>query len=202
MKLEYTGPKEIISPHGIDFKTGKDDKYVYIHCAMQVYYAIHHDYKKDKIYSHQIKDDKLNDEEILERILTLKKDLKRTCEKEIVELEQYLDKEIKDIKNHKELNSTEQEAFRNNLIIMKKYRLQRETNKIIYNHVIEIIVDEIFEHRLKEINTPFNEKYWHVLQSIQGELSHHEKRSIGSNLNTVHKEDGIFISLKINSIGK
>lgn len=202
MKLEYTGPKEIISPHGIDFKSGKDDKYVYMQSAIQIYYAIHHDYKKDTIYSHQIKEDRLNDEEILKKILNLKKDLKELCKKEIFEFEEYLDNEIENIKSHKEYNKLEQETYKNNLIIMKKYRIQRETNKIIYNHIIKIIVDDIFEHKLKEINTLFNEKFWHILQSIQGELSHHEKRSIGSNLNTIHKEDGIFISLKINSIGK
>lgn len=84
---------------------------------------------------------------------------------------------------------------------MKKYRLQRETNKIIYNHLIEIIVDDIIIHQLKNISAPFNEKFWHVFQTIQGELSNHHKRSIGSNLDIEHKEPFI-ISLKINSIGK
>ncbi len=86
---------------------------------------------------------------------------------------------------------------------MRDYRVQRETNKVIYKTLIEIIVDDIFENRLKGINAPFNERYWHILQTIQGgELSNHNKRSIGSVLDIVHKDNTITISLKINSIGK
>ncbi len=201
MKLEYTGPKEIISPHGISFKNGKDDKYVYIYPAMQIYNAIHHNYEKGIIYTHNIEGKRLNDDDILNTILNLETDLKKTCEKEISELEEFLDNEIENVKEDNKFAEEEKLVYKNNLIIMKKYRLQRETNKIIYNHIIEIIVDHIFEHKLKELNTPFNERFWHILQSLQGELSNHEKRSVGSQLDTVHKEN-ISMSLKINSIGK
>ena len=201
MKLEYTGPKEIISPHGISFKNGKDDKYVYIYPAMQIYNAVHHNYEKGVIYTHNIEGKRLKDGDILNAILNLKTDLKVTSEKEIFELEQFLDNEIEKVKEEIKFTDEEKLVYKNNLIIMKKYRLQRETNKIIYNHLIEIIVDNIIEHKLKELNTPFNERFWHILQSIQGELSNHEKKSIGSQLDTIHKEI-ISISLKINSIGK
>jgi hypothetical protein len=201
MKLSYVGPKEIISHHGISFKDGKEDKYSYIASAMQIYHAIHHDYKKDVIYSHDIKKELSKDEDILNKILNLKPELKETCEHEINQLTITLDEEIKNIEKLNKLNKEEQKVYQNNLIIMKEYTLQRQTNKVIYNHILEIIVDDILENKLKEINTPFNEKYWHVLQSIQGELSNHEKRSIGSCLDTIHK-DSITISLKINSIGR
>ncbi len=201
MKLVYIGPKEIISHHGIDFKSGKDDKYVYINYAMNIYNAIHHDYKKNIIYTHTIEDKTTNDEIILERILSLKPSLQVICEKEIQNLSNLIDKEIKHIENLDNLTNEEKETYKNNQIIMRNYRLQRETNKIIYNHLIEIVVDDILDKRLKEINTPFNEKFWHCLQSVQGELSNHNKRSIGSKLTTIHKEI-ITISLKINSIGK
>lgn len=199
MKLEYTGPKEFISAHGIDFKSGKDDKYVYIEHALQIYEAIHHDYKKDIIYSHNIKNENLSDKELLANILKLKPNLENICIEEISKLENLLNEEIENVKEHKNLNKIEQEALKNNLILMKKYRLQRETNKLVYYHLIETIVDDIISNKLREINTPFNEKFWHILQSIQGELSNHEKRSIGSNLNTIHDDEKMTISLKINS---
>lgn len=201
MKLSYVGPKEIISHHGISFKDGKEDKHSYIASAMQIYHAIHHDYKKDVIYSHDIKKELPNDEDILNKILNLKPELKDICEHEINQLTITLDEEIKNVEKLNNLNDEEINVYQKNLIIMKEYTLQRQTNKVIYNHILEIIVDDILENKLKEINTPFNEKYWHVLQSIQGELSNHEKRSIGSCLDTIHK-DSITISLKINSIGR
>ncbi len=201
MKLKYVGPKEMISIHGISFKSGKDDKYVYIDPAIEIYHAIHHDYEKDKVYTHLIEKKVLTDEEILSEILRLKPNLKTTSNKEITQLELKLDEEIENVNNHKDLTSEEQKIYKNNLIIMKNYRIQRETNKIIYNHLIEIIVDDIIEHKLKNISAPFNERFWHVFQTIQGELSNHHKRSIGSKLDIIYEEP-ISISLKINSIGK
>ncbi|NVJ53715.1 MAG: hypothetical protein HWD90_08455 [Campylobacteraceae bacterium] len=201
MKLKYTGPKEIISPHGVDFKDGKEDKYVYISYAMQIFYAIHHEYEKDRIYTHTIDKELLEDSHILNKVCSLKPDFEENCRKKISDLEEELDNEIQTVKEHTELVPEELTAYKNNLIIMKDYRLQRETNKVIYQQIIELIVDEIFEHKLKQISAPFNEKFWHVLQTIQGELSHHEKRSIGSTLDTT-KTEPIVITLKINSIGK
>lgn len=201
MKLEYTGPKEIISPHGINFKNGKDDKYVYIYPAMQIYNAIHHNYEKGIIYTHNIEGKRLNNQELLNEILSFKDNFQEHCKNKISKFKLFLEEEINNAKNHTEYTKEEQQVYKNNLIIMKNYRIQRETNKIIYNHLIETIVDDIFTHKLKELNTPFNERFWHTLQSIQGELSNHEKRSIGSQLDTIHNET-ITISLKINSIGK
>jgi len=201
MQLEYTGPKEIISPSGINFKNGKDDKYVYIYPAMQIYNAIHHNYEKGIIYTHNIEGKRLNNQELLNEILSFKDDFQEHCKNKISKFKLFLEEEINNTKNHTEYTKEEQQVYKNNLIIMKKYRIQRETNKIIYNQLIKTIVDDIFTHKLKELNTPFNERFWHTLQSIQGELSNHEKRSIGSQLDTIHNET-ITISLKINSIGK
>lgn len=202
MKLKYTGPKELISAHGISFKRGKDDKYVYIYPAFQIYNAIHHDYEKGIVYTHNIEGKRLNDEELLNKIISLKSNFKNTLIQELLEVEKYLDNEIEKVDEHAELNNEEQRVYKNNLIIMKEYRTQRETNKIVYKKLIEILVDEIFENKLKEINAPFNERFWHIFQTIQGELSNHHKRSIGSILDIVHEKNMINISLKINSIGK
>lgn len=201
MELKYTGPKEIISCHGIDFKDGKEDKYVYISYAMQLYYAIAHEYEKDRVYTFSVDKELLANKIILEKITSLKPDFEVNCREKIIELEVALNKEIDEVKDYTELEPEELEAFKNNLIIMKDYRKQRETNKIVYEHLVEIIVDEIFEHKLKQISTPFNEQFWHVLQTIQGELSNHEKRSIGSELE-VSEDEPIIIMLKINPIGK
>ena len=201
MILKYTGPKEIISPHGIDFKDGKEDKYVYISFAMQIYYAIHHDYEKNRVYTHSIDKELLEDENILKKILSLDPSFEQVCEEQINKLEKNLDKEIDEVSKHTELVQEELLAYKNNLIIMKEYRLQRLINKIVYHQLIKLIVDDIFEHKLKQISTPINEKFWHVLHSIQGELSNHNHRSIGSQL-VASETEPIVLILKINSIGK
>lgn len=202
MNLKYTGPKEMISAHGISFKSGKDDKYVYIYPAFQIYKALHHDYEKGHVYSHEIEGKRLSDEELLNEIIKLRPNLQEILEKEIDSLINYLDTEIEKTKEHKEYNDDEKKVFKNNLIIMKNYRIQRETNKIVYYELIKIIVDDIFEHKIKRINSPFSERYWHIFQSLQGELSNHNHRSIASSIDTIHDEEQIRIRLNISSIGK
>lgn len=201
MILKYTGPKEMISAHGISFKSGKDDKYVYIYPAYEIYKALHHDYEKGHVYSHNIEGKRLSDEELLNNILALRPNLEQICRIEVEKVIDLLDDEIEKAKEHKEYNEEEKKVYRNNLIIMKNYRIQRETNKIVYYELIKIIVDDIINHKIKRINSPFSERYWHILQSIQGELSHHGHKSIGSSIDTLHDEESIRIRLKISSIG-
>jgi hypothetical protein len=171
MKLKYTGPKEIISAHGVSFKKGKDDKYVYIYPSFNLYNAIHHNYEKNSIYTHNIEGKRLNDDDLFDKIISLNSLFKESLEKSIENVENYLNDEIEKVSEHKEYNEEEQRVFKNNLIIMKNYRKQREINKIVYNLLIETIVDDIFNHKLKEINAPFNERYWHILQTRDCKLN-------------------------------
>lgn len=202
MKLKYTGPKEIISHHGVSFKKGKDDKYVYIYPSLQIYKAIHHDYEKDKVYTYNIKGERLTNDELLEKIISLRVNLEDFFKDKIEKLNIKLENEIDDVHLYADCNKEELKVYESNLVIMKNYRLQRDTNKIVYNKLIEIIVDDIIENRIKEINAPFNERFWHIFQTLQGELSNHNHRSIGSKLDIEHDANSLGISLKINSIGK
>lgn len=202
MKIKYTGPKESISAHGISFKRGKDDKYVYIYPAFQLYNAIHHEYEKDIIYTYNVEGKRLNDEALFAQLLTLNSNLQTMIEEDLNMLNSYLEEEIEKSASHKEYDEEERKVYKNNLLLMKEYRIQRETNKIVYKNLIKIIVDDIIEHRLKEMSAPFNERYWHIFQTIQGELSNHNKRSIGSTLDIHHENSALTIFLKINAIGK
>jgi uncharacterized protein YbcI len=91
--------------------------------------------------------------------------------KEIVLYEQHLNQEIKDIQLKDNLNIIEKDIFIKNLQLMYDYRLQRAKNKIFYHHIIETIVETIHNHNIKKIQTPFSERYWHILHTIEGEIS-------------------------------
>ncbi|WP_428028632.1 hypothetical protein, partial [Arcobacter sp.] len=166
------GPKPIISEHGVSFKDGKDDKYVYIQNAIEVLHALNHEYIKGRIYKYDAEFIKLSDQEIEDTIIKYKPELKSTIEKEINSYKIYLNEEIEKIAtSHPLLNELELSAFKNNLKIMHEYRIQRAINKIYYMHIIEIISDMIKEHKIRDISTPFNERFWHIMQTIQGELA-------------------------------
>ena len=194
MKLKYVGPKPIISEHGVSFKDGKEDKYVYIQNALELLQALNHEYIKDRIYKYDSNFIPLTDKEIEKTILKYKPELQSRIEKEITSYKQYLDNEIEDVsQTHPLLNEVEVEALQNNLKIMYDYRIQRAINKIYYMHIIEILADVIKEHRIKDISTPFNEKFWHVMQTIQGELAH-GRNSIDSKLN---ENENVTLELEI-----
>ena len=64
MEIKYIGPRATINQHGVTFKEGKEDKYVYLKDAMQILRAIKHEYKKDVLYHYDIKLDEISNEDI------------------------------------------------------------------------------------------------------------------------------------------
>ncbi|WP_419765162.1 MAG: hypothetical protein ACNI28_01800 [Arcobacter sp.] len=194
MQLKYVGPKPMISEHGVSFKDGKEDKYVYIQNAIEILHALNHEYIKGKIYKYDPNFSKLSEKEVENTIIKYKPELKKSIEKEVNSYEIYLKNEIENVKDsHPLLSDLELKALKNNLEIMHEYRVQRAINKIYYMHIIEIISDLIKEHKIKDITIPFNEKFWHVLQTIQGNLAQ-GKNSVNSKL---IEDDNSILELKI-----
>ena len=97
------------------------------------------------------------------------------------------------IKSRTNLKESEKIAWVNNLEIMRKYRIQRAINKIYYMHSIELIKEVIQREKIKEIDTPFFEKYWHVLQTIQGALEE-GRYSVHTRLEIVKIDDDAMIA--------
>lgn len=197
MKLQYTGLKPIISEHGISFKSGKEDKFVYLPFSVDILKAIDHTYEQKKVYSHQLDSKQLSPSEILDIIIKFHPDLENTMHKEIDSYKVHLDKEEYEVAHREALSDIEKETYLANLKLMRDYKIQREKNKIFYFHYIETIVETILKHKIKEIDTPFNEKFWHILQSIEGKLSSHK---ISSSLKIKEENNCLKAMLSINII--
>lgn len=170
MKIEYAGPRPMISQHGIQFKDGKEDKYVYLMISIQILQAINKNYDGHKSYSYDTSTKRFTDEEIHEILSSYDTTLENDVQKEELYYSSKIQDEINNIQDRDNLTSNEKSAWVNNLEIMKKYRIQRAINKIYYMHSIELIKKIIMRENIKEIDTPFYEKYWHVLQTIQGSV--------------------------------
>lgn len=194
MKLEYAGLKPIISEHGISFKDGKEDKFKYLKYAIEILTSINHEHKKNQKYSHQIKDEKLKPNEIVDILKDFHPNLEKTILKEIENYKLHLENEIKEVKDST-LSDIEKQTFIANLNLMKDYKVQRATNKIFYFHCVDTIVEIIKKYKIKEIDTPFNERFWHILQTLEGELS---KFKISSTLELDNKTENIKAMLLIN----
>ena len=143
MKIKYAGPKPMISHHGISFKDGKEDKYVYLVIAVQILKAIDKDFDINKSYSYALANKKISDDEMLETMLKYEPKLEDEVLKQRKEYLLHLEDEIVHIKDKTILNNLEKETLLNNYEIMKEYKIQRAINKIYYIHSIKEITSVI-----------------------------------------------------------
>ena len=81
MEIKYAGPRPQISHHGVSFKDGKEDKYVYLMIALQILRAIDKDYDEQKSYSYDTKTQRLGNEEMLTILLSYDSKFGKTCTK-------------------------------------------------------------------------------------------------------------------------
>ncbi len=181
MIIKYAGPRPTISHHGISFKEGKEDKYVYLMIGIQILQAIDKNYKDNKSYSYDLETKRVLDDEMLTVMQHYEPTLENIVSEEATSYEEHLTQEIDQIKQRTNLKDIEKQVWVNNLEIMKNYRIQRAINKIYYMHCIKNIEIIIKRERIKEIDTPFYEKYWHVLQTLQGNIEE-GKNSIHTDL--------------------
>jgi len=193
MKIEYAGPRPIISQHGVQFKDGKEDKYVYLMISIQLLQAIDKNYEGHKSYSYDVSTKRFSDSEIHDILDSYETTLEEDVLKEEASYALKIENEIEDIRNRTNLKESERDAWINNLEVMKNYRIQRSINKIYYMHSIELIKKVIKREEIKEIDTPFYEKYWHVLQTLQGVLEE-GRNSVHTDLEIIKTDENQMIS--------
>jgi hypothetical protein len=196
MTVQYVGPRPVISHHGIDFKDGKEDKYVYLKVGVEILEAIDKDYDEKSSYRSDIENKEHSDDEILEIMKSYESDLHDNTIKEIAGFKEHLDMEVEQVNQRAYLKDVEKKVWINNLEIMKEYRIQRAVNKIYYMHCINNIKTVINRERIKEIDTPFSERYWHVLQTLQGSLEG-GKYPVRTNLRVEPENDQMVAKLTI-----
>ena len=163
MKLHYAGPKPIISQHGIFFKNGKEDKYVYLKTAVKILLSIDKNVSDPTI--------RLTDSNIPEILETYEPKLAHHIEEEERLYEEHIQKMIKDVEKHP-LTAEEKAIWIKNIHIMRPYMIQREINKLYYIHTIKAIKEVIHRDRITEIDIDFDMKNWHILESIAGNLEY------------------------------
>jgi len=199
LKLHYTGPKPIINEHGVFFKNGKIDKYLYLPISIRILKTIDRDYITKKSHNLYIKNhDDFTDEEMLATIKLHEPKLAEHVEAEELAYEKHIADIIEQVKNKKYLEEIERETWLKNIEIMRPYLLQREINKLYYIHSIKRIKELIHEYKISEIDMDFTIKDWHVLESISGNLEQGEK-SVSTTIKVETDKHGVtLVKLLIN----
>ncbi|PRM92333.1 hypothetical protein CJ672_05520 [Arcobacter cryaerophilus gv. occultus] len=184
MKFEYVGYRPVISHNGVTFKQGKDDKFIYLPYAYEILNALNHEYTTNKNkYSNSINLDNSNIDKLYKVVETYFPDIEKSIEDKLKKYKEHLEEERENIISRPNLSDVEKNIFLTNLDLMKNYRINRAKNKIFYYFVIATIVEIIKEKRIKEIDIPYHNKFWHVLNTIQGVLS---SEKINSNIKAVY----------------
>ena len=184
MKFEYVGYRPVISHNGVTFKQGKDDKFIYLPYAYEILNALNHEYTTNKNkYSNSINLDNSNIDKLYKVVETYFPDIEKSIEDKLKKYKEHLEEERENIISRPHLSDIEKNIFLSNLDLMKNYRINRAKNKIFYYFVIATIVEIIKEKRIKEIDIPYHNKFWHVLNTIQGVLS---SEKINSNIKAVY----------------
>ena len=168
----YTGPKPLISQHGIYFKKGKEDKYVYLKLATKILLFIDKDYSTKKHYEIYIDNhEKMPDDKILDILKTYEPKLEAHIKSEILVYEEHIDNMISEVRELT-ISDEEQDTWIENINIMRKYLIQREINKLYYIHCIKAIKRIIYNDKIAEIDINFTINNWHILESIAGNLEY------------------------------
>ena len=169
MHLEYVGHKPVIGHTGVDFSIGKEDKYVYIEPAAQMLDFLS---KLDSKTKSMINPGKVLDEtEVFDILHKVRPEFDIFYNKNISKYEKDLDDEILEVSQQDSLNQVEKDVLRKNLNYMKSYRLQRATNKLAYEELINGCVDLIIKKGITEIDMPFSITFVHVATSFGTTLS-------------------------------
>ncbi|WP_198305757.1 hypothetical protein [Arcobacter vandammei] len=188
MNFEYIGFRPVISQHGVSFKQGKNDKYIYLPYAYEIFDAVNSDYDVNKNHSYSVKIDETNIDKLYKALLSIKPNLDDDINSKLEEYKKHLKSKHNEIENREHMNDIERNIYLNNLDSMKLYRINRAKNKIFYYIAMYTIADLIRNKRIKKLDIPFNEKFWHTLKTLQGVLS---AEKVSSNLTTYEKDGRI-----------
>lgn len=170
LKVKYAGPHVEISQHGISYKTDKEDKYVYLMVALEILKDIDNNYENQNAYSHCFAAHSFDEDALHIMLESYESDVEKHAEQEYENYQEKMKHEISFIQGLPHLKEIEKEVWIKNIELMKNYQLQRAVNKIYYKHCIENI-RKLFIHKgIKELITPFNKDFFHVMNSLKGVL--------------------------------
>lgn len=195
MKIKFAGPKVIFSRRGVDFDNNKEDKYVYLNIAIQIFKAFEHDYTPGEKYVYNSSTKRLTDSEILDFIRATFQNHNKLLEEAKEEASNFFKQEKEQAQKHQALISEEEfNSWIKNIELMKDYTIQRHFNKNIYYTVINRISKRMKDRNIGEIHTPMFQKFVHVLHSLQGALSQNPN-PLSSSLDIYTKDDTLMVQL-------
>ena len=188
MKLEYVGPKPIISHTGIEFDNNKEDKFAYLNIVLQLLKALDHDYFSDKTYVYQSDTNRYSNDDLTKQLKRYCPNLDALINKENHSVEDEIKHNIQRANESDTLDDESKTVLKNNIRIMHAYLVQRSVNKSVYYCAIDALAELLKKDHIDHIIVPMFQKYAHVLHSVQGALRQ-QKFPIDTKLD-IYQENG------------
>jgi hypothetical protein len=196
MNLKYAGPKPIISHRGIEFDNNKEDKYVYLNVAVQILKSLNHEYIKDKIYTYDIKTQRLSNDELLRELRVHCSNIDELINVQNHNVEDEIEHMVKRAHENMILSEEDKSILEKNIQIMHDYLIQRSINKRAYYCVVDALANVIKKEKIDYIVVPMFQTFLHTLHSVQGSLIKLRQPML-SDLDIYKENDKLFIKLKI-----
>lgn len=199
MKINYVGPKAIISHTGIEFDNNKEDKFVYLNIVVQLLKSLNHRYINDRVYNYQADTSRLTNEELYIELRKFCPKIQDLIAEQHKEIHKEIEHELRRAKENNILTSEDKEVLINNIHIMKDYCIQRSINKSIYYCAVDQLAELVKDDHIDYIVVPMFQKFAHVLHSVQGSLLK-QKFPIDTKMDIYEKDGKLLAKLKVINI--
>lgn len=196
MKLEYAGPKPIISHTGIEFDNNKEDKYIYLNIVVQLIKALNHEVFEDRTYTYNIDTRRLSDNELMHELKYICPNLEKIMQKNNHNVEDEIEHNLQRAKESYTLTLEDKEVLKNNINMMHDYLIQRSINKSVYYCAIEELAQMLKNDNIDYLIAPMFQKFAHVFHSVQGVLKE-RKYPIDSKLEIYQKDSQLLVKLDV-----
>jgi hypothetical protein len=199
MKLEYSGPKVMINPHGVFFDNNKRDKFEYLNVVTHLLKALNHDYIQEKTYTYQSSDFNFNNKELLDIVVEFSPDALHLAKEHISHAQLHINEMIVHATQNHIIDKDTKEAYIENIKLMRNYMLQRTFNKSIYYSAINALATLVKNDNIDNIIAPFGHNFAHVFYSLESILGH-QRIPIDINIEMYEEEGKILTKLQIVNI--
>jgi len=196
-KVEYVGPRVEISNHGITYRRSKEDKYIYLMVALEILKDIDNDYAMKSSYTHDFKNKALEENDLHSILKCYENSVEECITEECEKYKLKLQHELEFIQKIPHLTEMDKEIWKKNIDIMKQYRVQRAINKMYYMHCIKNIVQVIQHKNISEITVPFNQCFFHVLNTLRGALITGKPSLRAKVIEEIDKNNNLVVKLTI-----
>lgn len=178
MKLQFVGPKPIVSQHGITFDKNQPDCFIYIYTVVQ-FIKLVEDFDTEanggvlnilNYHREIIDNDRLN--EYVRSICS--ENIENILRQSDEALQSYIESNKNKIEHNQKLEPDEKRAWLGNIEITREYCRQFFLNETVYSRLLEKLAHKICERKIKKIVYRFKGNFANVFFALEKMLAEHK----------------------------